>query len=271
VIRRPLVGMALAALRSVACQGEQAATPPAATSSPSHRGRSQPSAFANAWPLCPVRISNRSSTRTRAGASTHQHNQTKEETPTFDLRPGAVIDGGDGVSWESPDPMDRAWRHTDRRHHRSRQPRPRQLRRRLWFEVFNRNDVYDNDIHDILNWGPLRDQLRGTKIHDDTLRDKGGDDRYDRFQRGSTPRGRLRRCHRQRGESQSSITRSTARHHAVGLIVNGNRPLTRGVCVHDNSVTFELRKPASARLPSTASSIGLVRRRTIASRTTPTR
>ena len=53
VIRRPLVAMALEALLSVACEGEQAATPSAATSSPSHRGRSQPSAFANVWPLCP--------------------------------------------------------------------------------------------------------------------------------------------------------------------------------------------------------------------------
>jgi hypothetical protein len=103
VIRDPLVAMALVALPSVACEAEQAATPPAATSSPSHRGRSQPSAFANAWPLCRCgypsahrREPGREHVPLRQGSlSAHQH-QAKEKAPTFDLRAGAIIDGGDG-------------------------------------------------------------------------------------------------------------------------------------------------------------------------------
>jgi hypothetical protein len=49
VIRRPLVDDAFGALLSAASEGEQAATPPTATSAPSLGGWFQPSASANAW------------------------------------------------------------------------------------------------------------------------------------------------------------------------------------------------------------------------------
>jgi parallel beta-helix repeat protein len=109
----------------------------------------------------------------------------------------------------------------------------------LWFDVFNRNaDVYDNDIHDNLNWGILYEiSFGGTKIHGNTLRNNGGDGRYDWFNAvqllvagsdGAVGGGGI--------EIYGNSIDGTA--YAVGLIVNGTRPRTRAVYVHDNIVTL---------------------------------
>jgi hypothetical protein len=158
--------------------------------------------------------------------------------------------------------MDSAWRHTDRRHDRWRQPRPRQLRPwPLVRCVQPKRDVYDNDIHDNLNWSILYEiSFGGTKIHDDTLRDNGGDDRYGWFQRGSTSRGRLPRCNRQRGGIAILDNSIDGTAYTVGLFVNGNRPLTRGVYVHDNSVTLRAAEARVGAVAFQALSVCLVRR-----------